>query len=74
VLGEQGADGRSGGLAVVLRRLAVDPPFAAAVDRDPADALAAYRLSGEDLAALSLWLEAGRRTGDGIGSLFEERP
>lgn len=56
-------------LATVLRRLAVDARFAAAVVEDPATALARYQLSGNDLSALALWLDQPVG-GDGIDSLF----
>lgn len=57
-------------LASVLRRLATDDEFAAAVAADPAAALALYRLTGNDLAALALWVDQPA-AGTGIDALFD---
>ena len=58
-------------LASVLRRLATEPPFVAAVTADPAAALAGYTLTGDDLAALALWLDQPA-TGEGFDALFDD--
>jgi hypothetical protein len=57
-------------LASVLRRLATEPRFVAAVTADPTAALASYTLTGDDLAALALWLDQPA-TGEGFDALFE---
>ena len=57
-------------LASVLRRLATDDQFAAAVAADPAAALARYTLTGNDLAALALWVDQPA-AGAGIDALFD---
>lgn len=60
-------------LATVLRRLALEPGFLAAVLDDPRSALAPHRLSGEDLAALALWLDR-RHPAHEVRDLFETEP
>lgn len=60
-------------LAVVLRRLALDPEFLAAVVDDPLAALGPHELSADDLAALALWLDR-RHPGHGVRTLFDDEP
>ncbi len=60
-------------LAAALRRLATDDEFRSRVQTDPGNALAAYDLSGDDLAALALWL-VERPQQPGVHSLFESEP
>jgi hypothetical protein len=60
-------------LATVLRRLVLDPQFVAEVVAEPLRALAPYRLTTADLAALAVWLEQGA-PGSGMTELFDERP
>ena len=57
-------------LASVLRRLATEPLFGAAVTADPTAALSGYTLTGDDLAALALWLDQPA-TGEGLNALFD---
>jgi hypothetical protein len=57
-------------LAAVLRRLATDAQFSADVVADPTSALARYQLSGNDLAALALWLDQPL-PGRGLDALFD---
>lgn len=63
-------DGVRSDLAPVLRRLATEPRFVAAVTLDPSAALAGYTLTGDDLAALALWLDQPA-IGGGLDSLFD---
>lgn len=62
-------------LAAVLRRLATDEAFVAAVTEDPRTALAAYALSASDLSALALWMERSFEHGShgarGVRDVFE---
>jgi hypothetical protein len=56
----------------VLVRLASDAGFREHVQRDPAAALAGYRLSAEDLAAVQAWLarQSGRPVAPGVANLL----
>jgi hypothetical protein len=63
-------EGRAG-LAAVVRRIATDEAFAAALRADPAAHLAEYDLSADDLAALALLLEPPP-TGPGLHGIFAD--
>lgn len=60
-------------LAAVLRRIAVEPGFAADVRSAPRRALDGYHLSGDEIGALAMWLEQ-RADGLGMTALFEPPP
>lgn len=65
-------EGRAG-LAAVVRRIATDEAFAAALVADPAAELAGYDLTADDLAALALLLEQPK-VGPGLHGLFTDPP
>lgn len=64
------APDRPSDLPIVLRRLALEPAFAAAVVADPLTALYGFSLTADDLAALAVWLER-REPGCGVRALFD---